>query len=240
MELTKTRLGTVREIRRYPVKSFGGEALEACMVEETGLEGDRICAFYDESREGWQRFITARALPDMLAYEARYADGEVWIQTPDGRVLEWGPRLLEEIQRKSRATVTLSEPFAPHPEQEGLLSVDGASLLLLTDAGLRRLEERWGQRLDPRRFRPNLILNVDDEAPDDGQWVGKRVSAGDAELRIDSLCERCSLITIDPDTRTRDASLLRTVKEELDLCFGLYASVVKPGMIRVGDEVRFY
>ena len=41
-------IGTVREIWRYPVKSMGGEKMDACDVSASGLTGDRGWALRDE------------------------------------------------------------------------------------------------------------------------------------------------------------------------------------------------
>lgn len=38
-------VGEIREINRYPVKSFAGERLETCVIEPYGMLGDRFCAF---------------------------------------------------------------------------------------------------------------------------------------------------------------------------------------------------
>lgn len=69
------------------------------------------------------------------------------------------------------------------------------------------------------------------------QWIGKRLRVGSAELQIDSHCERCSIITLDPDTLERDRLLLKKVNEEMNLRFGVYASIKKTGQIHVGDKV---
>lgn len=45
------------------------------------------------------------------------------------------------------------------------------------------------------------------------------------------------MITIDPDTYERDASILKKVNEEMNLNFGVYASVVEIGHACVGDMV---
>ncbi len=42
-----TRIGTVGELRRYPVKSMLGETLERAEVRTRGLSGDRVCALID-------------------------------------------------------------------------------------------------------------------------------------------------------------------------------------------------
>jgi hypothetical protein len=45
------------------------------------------------------------------------------------------------------------------------------------------------------------------------------------------------MITIDPETLERDASLLKKVIAEMNLNFGVYASVKKTGQIDIGDKV---
>lgn len=45
------------------------------------------------------------------------------------------------------------------------------------------------------------------------------------------------MITTDPDTLERDSSLLKQVHKELKQQFGVYASVITPGEVRLGDQV---
>ncbi|WJH35901.1 MOSC domain-containing protein [Paenibacillus sp. CC-CFT747] len=232
-------IGTLRELFRYPVKSLAGERLETADVEEQGLAGDRVCAFYDDSREGWSRFFTARNLPEMQAYRASLdGEGQVRVTNPEGQVYGWDEKLLAELQKRTPVKLSLSACPAPHPEVPGLLSVDEASLLIVTDAALSRLESGWGRRLDPRRFRPNLILALTGDAPEEESWIGKRLEIGGALLRVDGPCTRCPVIAIDPDTLSKDPSLTRKLHEDLDMQFGLYASVVRPGPVQTGDKVR--
>ncbi|NGZ74729.1 MOSC domain-containing protein [Saccharibacillus alkalitolerans] len=231
------KVGVIREINRYPVKSFGGEQLEACRIEPYGLEGDRFCSFYDESKEGWARYVTARKIPEMLTYRARYRDGEIEVTAEDGRKFGWDESLLAEIQALSRVPVAMSKPKDPHPEHPGLLSVDGAAILLVTDAGLKRLAELRGHELDQRRFRGNFVVALSDPASFEGDWIGRRLRLGDVELQVDEFCERCVMTTMDPDTAAKDPAVLKIVHREMNLKFGVYASVVRTGEVSLGDEV---
>ena len=128
----------------------------------------------------------------------------------------------------------------PHPEDPQLLSVDGASLLLVTDASLRKLEAAWGKDVDQRRFRGNFIVVLNEGAPLEGEWIGRRLTIGGAELQVDSYCERCVMITMDPETLEKDPSLLKKVNRDFNLHFGVYASVVSPGRIGIGDSVSLH
>ncbi|TVY11791.1 MOSC domain-containing protein [Paenibacillus cremeus] len=233
----KAVVGEIREINRYPVKSMAGERLQACTVESYGLYGDRFCAFYVPAKTGWKSFITARTLPELLSYKAQLIGGQVRVLTPDGKDLGWDDDLLRELQRLTPKRISMKSYGAPHPEAPELMSVDSASILIVTDRTLQQLEALWGKRLDPRRFRANLVVALDQDAMSEGDWIGKRLAVGSAELQVDTYCERCVMITVDPDTLERDASLLRIVNEKMDLTFGVYASVKKTGDIQAGDQV---
>lgn len=229
-------VGSVTEITRYPVKSFAGESLSNCKLEPYGFKGDRLCAFCDPAKQGWASFVTARELPVMLAYRAAFVGGRIQVTSPEGRTYEWDEGLLKDLQRFSEKQLSMKSFGAPHPDDPKLMSVDQASILILTDATLKKLETLWGKRLDPRRFRANMIVSLENGSSED-DWIGKRLSIGSAELLIDEFCERCSMITIDPDTLERDPSLLRQVHDGMQCTFGVYASVVQPGQVAVGDRV---
>ncbi|WP_340003980.1 MOSC N-terminal beta barrel domain-containing protein [Paenibacillus sp. FSL K6-0276] len=233
-------VGEITEINRYPVKSFAGEQLETCMIETYGMLGDRFCTFYDESKEGWWRYITARNSPNMLTYQAQYINGEILVTASDGRTFGWDKDLLGEIQSQTKTPISMSNLKASHPQPEHpqLLSVDGASILLITDVSLKKLEAAWGHSLDQRRFRGNFVVALNDETFFEGDWIGRQLSIGDAQLQVDSFCERCMVITMDPDSLEKDPTLLKKLNKEFDLHFGVYASVVKTGQIRIGDKVE--
>ncbi|MCU6713103.1 MOSC domain-containing protein [Paenibacillus sp. J5C_2022] len=230
-------IGRIAEVWRYPVKSFAGESLTSCQVESYGLYGDRFYTFSDESKQGWNSFVTARDIPQMLTYEARLLEDELIVRSPEGATFSWGDKLLEEMARHARRPITMRERRAPHPEYPELMSVDEGSILILLAPMLDKLEQAWGKKLDSRRFRANLIIETEDLAATDEAWIGRSLRMGNAVVKVDSRCDRCSIVTMDPDTTERDASLLKQINEGLDLCFGVYASVKETGIITVGDSV---
>jgi uncharacterized protein YcbX len=127
-------VGEIREINRYPVKSFAGERLDSCDIESYGMRGDRFVAFYDETRSEWQRYFTARNIPNLMNYQARFVDGEIRVTSPDGRAFGWDEHLLAEIQSQTKTELTMSRFKASHPEAQNsqLLSVDGSSILIFS------------------------------------------------------------------------------------------------------------
>jgi uncharacterized protein YcbX len=119
---------------------------------------------------------------------------------------------------------------------------DAYPVLVVTDASLRRLQALApDSRVDVRRFRPNLVVALDEEAGDAGfpeaAWGGRRLRVGDATLELTIPCPRCVMITHAFDDLPRDPGLMRTVVREADQCLGIYAQVATPGTVRVGDPV---
>lgn len=158
-----SKVGEVNELKRYPIKSFGGEILLEAEVAAYGFVGDRKYAFVDECKEGWDRYFTARQLPKLLQYKAEWV-GEreedqamVKVTSPEGVIYQWNEALLAEIQQLS--TRTMSQ-LTCEPDGEELMAVDSESVLIITDASLRKLEEMWGKTLDLRRFRANIVITL--------------------------------------------------------------------------------
>ncbi len=111
---------------------------------------------------------------------------------------------------------------------------DALPLLIITRQSLATIDA------DPRRFRPNLIVDVpdsDDPFPENG-WVGQTIEIGDAQIRIDTECPRCVMITRPFADLPEDRSVLRRVVRDANQNLGVYATVTRAGDVRVGDEVR--
>ena len=97
--------------------------------------------------------------------------------------------------------------------------------------------------LDARRFR--MLIELDGgEAHVEDTWVGCRIGLGETILLISKPVARCAMTTHDPETGQRDYDTLRAIKEYRgqvdgkDLMFGVFGEVERPGVIRLGDEVR--
>lgn len=85
------KVGTVKEIWRYPVKGMAGEQVERCGLGKKGLTGDRIWALRDTTRREIQ---SCKFRPELLLCSARCRGGDasgpndqVDVVFPDGEVL---------------------------------------------------------------------------------------------------------------------------------------------------------
>ena len=117
--------------------------------------------------------------------------------------------------------------------------VDLSPLHLLTTTSLRSLSAD-GDGYDVRRFRPNVLLEVDDpeSAFPEANWVGGTLTIGTAELRVTIPTIRCVVPTRPQPGVELDRQLTRQLAERTDRFFGIYADVSTPGRLRIGDTVR--
>ena len=89
---------------------------------------------------------------------------------------------------------------------------------------------------DVRRLRPNILLG-DVAAEAERTWPGKAIAIGDALIGLHSVRGRCVVTTIDPGTREQDVEILRRINRDFGGETALNCWVIRPGTIRVGDEV---
>lgn len=97
--------------------------------------------------------------------------------------------------------------------------------------------------IDWRRFRPNILLDCGDELPPwaEFEWVGRRICAGDAWLRVTKRTVRCDATKTNPETAVDDIDVPKLLHEhfpEHGPYLGVYAVVERGGEIGEGDSVE--
>ena len=104
---------------------------------------------------------------------------------------------------------------------------------------LFRSEPSDGGALDIGRFRINVIVESDLPAT---EWQGRRLAFGNDEdgalVQCADPIARCVMVTIDPETGTKEPRVMRTVAQAFGNTYGIYAGPARPGLIRIGDAVR--
>src|SRR6478736_9066110 len=109
-------IGQVEAIFRYPVKSMGGERLEAATLGWYGLDGDRRLAFLRMDNRSGMPWLTASKLPELVLFTPQRNENGVQpdlpthIRTPDGEELPvFGEELATEIERRHGAPVQMMQ-----------------------------------------------------------------------------------------------------------------------------------
>ncbi|GAA0942479.1 MOSC domain-containing protein [Actinocorallia libanotica] len=119
---------------------------------------------------------------------------------------------------------------------------DFGVLHVVTSGALARLRAEHGAEVDPVRFRPNLVVGLDED-PEPGQRL--RIGSH-AVIEVAVPTPRCVIPSLSHGRAPGDRTLLRTLarhhRREVPgfgraTCFGFYAAVVRPGPIRTGDPV---
>jgi hypothetical protein len=134
------RLGRVREIVRYPVKSMAGIATQSAFLGWHGLAGDRRYGFRRVGEDGGFPWLSASRLPELILYQpvgVVESSGEplpTHVRTPAGSEVALGsPELRAEISERFGSAVDLMK-LKHGIFDEGAVSV----IALATMAGIGR------------------------------------------------------------------------------------------------------
>jgi uncharacterized protein YcbX len=227
--------GRVSGLWRYPVKSMLGEAVAALVVDGRGVIGDRLFAVRTASGKLGSGKTTRRfqRVDGLLGFSAAHDGSAVRIRLPGGRVVR-----SDEPDVDAALSAALGQPV--ELAREGSVPhMDAGPVHILTDASLGWLAARVpGAAIAPPRFRPNLVVDVGGAGLVEEAWLGRELRIGEAvRLRVVGRTERCVMVGLEQDRLPADPSILRGLAEANGACLGVYAAVVEPGTLRVGDAV---
>lgn len=247
---------SVSSLSRYPVKSMQGQTLSEVDIDSSGVVGDR--AFGVLQRESGT-ILSAKREGRLLEATAELRSDALVVTLPSGEEFHQGARLDNEISSwlgypaavvnaATFGVATFESPEDPERDDSELVSwegvvgrfVDESDLHLLTSSELGRLaRERPELEWDVRRFRPNIV--VDDGVGSLDTSPRRVIQLGEVVIEIINPCSRCVMTTRpQPGGLDRQLDVLRHVSRHHDGNVGTRATVVRPGVVREGDEVRIY
>ncbi len=228
--------GVIHSLWRYPVKSLLGEKLDSLHIDQRGVVNDRLYAIATPegkfaSGKNTHRF---RRLDGLFTMSATTDAETVSIKFPDGTVFtNDSTNIHEKLSKTLGQKVELSK-------ENQISHFDAGSIHILTTGMLSKLQRLLPQaQIDERRFRPNIVVELFPDIPDD-DLIGKTISLGEVELKINTKTERCRMITLQQGTLESRPELLKAVSKSFGLNVGVYASVLKPGVVRQDDGVRVF
>ena len=282
-------VGKITAVWRYPVKSMMGEELDASVVTEQGVLGDRAYALVDAETGKVASAKNPKTWPNLFQCHAALTESpkttkdaaqempSVRITLPDGAtVTSDDPGVDEVLSGVVGRRVTLERTAPPEPvleeywpdmdgvspdghrdmvtdERLGMAAPPGtffdlAPMSVLTNATLDRLAELYPQgSFDVRRFRMNLIVQVDGDGFVENDWIGHTLEVGDdVRLPVALPDPRCVMVTLPQGDLPKDPGILRTAAQHNRVeipghghypCVGVYAMVAAGGNVRSGDSV---
>lgn len=239
----RQRVGVIRHIYRYPVKSMRGEALERARIAWRGLSGDRRFAFVQsENRTGFP-WLTGREYPAMVRYVPSFIEpdaphkSKVLVRTPDSLEMPLeSPDLIAHITDGRPQGISLMRFDFIH-------AVDLADVSFITTTTLRSLSALVNTPVAARRLRPNLVIESFESGDGypEGAWEGGTLVIGEREdtarLRVACADPRCKMVDIDPEAGIPTPGLLEAIVRRCGGNAGMYAAIERPGIVAVGDPV---
>ena len=126
---------------------------------------------------------------------------------------------------------------------------DYGCLHLIATSTLDQLQRLYPQgRFDVRRFRPNCVIRTGSAPFIENAWAGRTIALGEqVVIRATLPTPRCVLTTLPQGDLPRDPGILRTIAQHnlqdlgewgRNACLGVWADVVKPGVVRRGDTMH--
>jgi uncharacterized protein YcbX len=260
-----TTVATVESLWRYPVKSMAGEELSEAFVGFPGVYGDRCYAFRDTAARKGFPYLNANVQQRMLLYRPRFryperaaappnlaeaqaiapgvnpanaepGDMALDVVMPGGEVLAVDdPELLELLGEGLRGEHSLTLVRSDRA------LTDCRPLSLIGLQTVRQIEEEVGIRIDKRRFRANIYLDLAAGGFSESRLVGRKLRIGSkAVVAVLERDPRCKLISLDPETGEHNPEVLRRVAQAHDATAGVYCAVLIEGMVAKGDPVEAF
>ena len=227
---------------------MAGEDLNAVYVHETGINGDRIFAFYDpNSKRHSLPYVTIRENNRMLLMKAKINEENPVIPydsdyKPQVEIILENEKISIDDDRVIKHIAGRLEPthqnLTLNYRKAGIHDTKPISLVSMQSIA-KLAEERGLGSLDPLRFRSNFYIEWENkEAFYEEKLVGNSLQIGnEVVLHISKNNVRCTIINVDPQSAVKDRTVLKTVSGLHDAKFGIYAEVRSLGPVRVNDTI---
>ncbi len=240
-------IGVVGKTAIYPVKGMAsGTEVNETSWSSISAAGDRVKGLFKPSLRKPFAWMSSEDHPDLLKFTgyledpSRPKDSPVRVITPNGK--DWSiydPRLIAQLSRMA------GQPVIPFSMGRGDYHSMPAAVILdkTIDWVGQQMGLPDGERLDWRRFRPNVLIEAAAQVPAlaEDNMHGCFLQFGEkpdgAVLWVLKDDKRCKTVNVDPTTFQYDRRVLDTINVHHKGMLGSYCSLVREGKIRVGDPV---
>jgi uncharacterized protein YcbX len=247
----------IQSIYRYPVKGLSPEPLaRVSLAAGQTVPGDRLYAIengpsgFDPAAAKHQpkmRYLMLMRNERLATLRTRFDDGSHTLTIDyDGREAargdlrtEDGRAAIEGFFSSFSADDLRGPPKVLHAPGFSFSDVAAKVVSIINLASVADLENYVGAPIDPLRFRANLYV-AGWPAWQELDMVGRSLAIGNGvQAQVVKRIVRCAATNVDPATGSRDLEIPNTLMKTFGHAdCGIYAEVVTPGTIAVGDRVR--
>ncbi len=245
----------IARLYRYPIKGLSAEPLSQVSlgIGQT-FPADRRYAIengpsgFDPKAPGWlpkAHFLMLMRNERLAGLQSHFDDDTNLLTIrKDGAVAVRGD--LETAEGRAAIEQFFTANFVP--ELRGppkVLSSEGHSfsdvarkvVSIINLASLSVIESLVDHAVHPVRFRANMYI-AGWPAWHEFDLLDRTLAIGDLRLKVVKRIKRCAAVNVDPDTAVRDLEIPNTLQRRLGhMDCGVYAEVIAPGTLRIGDEV---
>lgn len=237
--------------RAYALRETSGRVVTA----KKWAKMFEFCARYDVPPKAGELAPLSITLPDGRSIQAQAPDASSVLSSVLGREV-----VLERAQgnQHNRAEIDPATVFGDVPVEKAMPELtttmpdsfplplgtffDSASIHVLTSGTLAHLRKLIGEdaQLDPRRFRPNIVVETEPEVEgfiEDGWLEGTLEVGGSVRVVQMRPALRCVMTTHRQADLARDLRILRAAVHHHHNQVGVFASIGTPGKVWVGDPV---
>lgn len=249
-------MGRIASISIAPVKGLGLVHPDEVRLERFGVADNRRLHLIDDAG----RLANGKRIGPLVQVRPRLDGDYLSLEFPDGSTVEGdlapGEPVETSFYGRPVAGHVVHGPFADALSQMAGLrlrlvradvpgaAVDRGTLGGVSMLSTAALETLGPEPLDARRFRMLFGIAGIEAHAEDG-WMDREVRLGEAVVVPRGHVGRCLVTSQNPDTGRRDFDTLGALRErrgDLEttepLPFGIYATVLRPGRVRLGDPVE--
>ncbi len=258
---------TLEKIGFSPVKGFQLQYLPSAYLTTHGLEWDRDFFIFDEEGKailhGISSFLPIKAEydPELDTLSFTFPDGYVISGSakPQGDPFVYDHLTIRDIdliwldnELDEAMSDRTGETVRFARVAETGQGVDVYAVSMVSFESVADLSARAGKELEPGRFRSTFEISGVDEPYAEESWTGRHMRVGEVEIEILTSVPRCAITTLNSVSGKRDHNVVRTLskfREHVGLPepypsfaaapMAVYAHVLVPGRITVGDELVF-
>lgn len=222
----------VVSLRRYPVKSMGGESLAVAHIVTRGISGDRIFAVRDEDNRLAAAHDAGHRVrrDEVFSFSAQTEGRRVVVSDASGRIGDAGRPEVD-----AALSTTLGVPLRIAHETD-IPHIDDGAVSLVGTATLEWCAREFGGEADPARLRVNLVVETS-EPFEEENWVGAHLTGDGVHLKVTHRIERTPSIDLAPPGTEAPPAWLASLQQQREGYLGVCCDVVTRGAIAVRDEL---